>query len=113
MSGITDNRPGLQRLFRARDAARERHHRIGVYSFSRLFRDHRLLEHYRRKLKRVGIRIVAITQDVGQDAEGSLVRSVLGNFDQYQSRQAAKFTPDTVRRKAADGFWTGAVPPFG
>lgn len=39
---------------------------IGTYSFSRLFRDHYLLEHYRRKLKRAGVGIVAITQEVGR-----------------------------------------------
>lgn len=86
---------------------------IGVYSFSRLFRNHYLLEHYRRRLKRAGVRIVAITQEVGQDAEGDLVRSVLSNFDEYQSRQTAKFTRDTMSRNAEAGFWNGAVPPFG
>lgn len=112
-SGTTDNRPGFQSLIehamRSGDGITE----IGVYSFSRLFRDHYLLEHYRRKLKRVGVKIVAITQEVGQDAEGDLVRSVLSNFDEYQSRQTAKFTMDTMRRNAEAGFWNGAVAPFG
>ena len=86
---------------------------IGVYSFSRLFRDHYLLELYRHKLKRAWVHIVAITQEVGQDAEGDLVRGVLANFEEYRSRQTAKVTMDTMRRNAEAGFWNGAVPPFG
>jgi site-specific DNA recombinase len=113
LSGTTDNRPGLQALFEHAMRPGGGITEIGVYSFSRLFRDHYLLEHYRRKLKRAGVRIVAITQEVGQDAEGDLVRSVLSNFDEYQSRQTAKFTIDTMRRNAEAGFWNGAVTPFG
>ncbi|RYY28390.1 MAG: recombinase family protein [Sphingomonadales bacterium] len=113
LSGTTDNRPGLQALFEHALGAGSGITEIGVYSFSRLFRDHYLLEHYRRKLKRAGIRLVAITQEVGHDAEGDLVRSVLSNFDEYQSRQTAKFTLDTMMRNAEAGFWNGAVPPFG
>ena len=66
LSGTTDNRPGLQALFEHAMRPGSGITEIGVYSFSRLFRDHYLLEHYRRKLKRAGVRIVAITQEVGQ-----------------------------------------------
>ncbi len=38
---------------------------------------------------------------------------MLSNFDEYQSRQTAKFTRDTMKRNAEAGFWNGAVPPFG
>ena len=113
LSGTNDNRPGLQAMFEEAMRPGSGITEIAAYSFSRLFRDHYLLEHYRRKLKRVGVRIVAITQDVGEDAEGDLVRSVLANFDEYQSRQTGKFTQDTMRRNAQAGFWNGAVAPFG
>lgn len=49
---------------------------IGVYSFSRLFRNHHLLEQYRRKLKHA-VKIVAIAREVGQDVQGGdLIRLV-------------------------------------
>lgn len=112
-SGTDDNRRGLQALIEhalRRDSGITM---IVIYSFSRLFRDHYLLEHYRRKLKRVGVAIVAVTQDVGIDAEGDLVRSVLANFDEYQSRQTGKFTRDTMLKNAAAGYWNGSIAPFG
>ena len=113
LSGTTDNRPGLQAMFEHATRPGSGITEIGVYSFSRLFRDHYLFEHHRRRLKRAGVRIVAITQEVGHDAEGDLVRGVLSNFDEYQSRQTAKYTFDTMMRNAEAGFWNGAVPPFG
>ena len=113
LSGTNDNRPGLQAMIEHAMRPGSGITEIATYSFSRLFRDHYLLEHYRRKLKRAGVGIIAITQDVGQDAEGDLVRSVLSNFDEYQSRQTGKYTQDTMRRNAEAGFWNGAVPPFG
>ncbi|MBX9732321.1 MAG: recombinase family protein, partial [Sphingomonas sp.] len=112
-SGTTDNRPGFQALFEHAMRPGSGITQIGVYSFSRLFRDHYLLELYRRKLKRAWAHIVAITQEVGQDAEGDLVRGALANFDEYRSRQTAKVTMDTMRRNAEAGFWNGAVSPFG
>ncbi len=113
LSGTTDNRPGLQALFEHALRPGSGITEIGIYTFSRLFRDHYLLEHHRRRLKRAGVRIVAITQEVGHDAEGDLVRGVLSSFDEYQSRQTAKFTLDTMMRNAEAGYWNGAVPPFG
>lgn len=71
LSGTTDNRPGLQALFEHALRPCAGTAEIGVYSFSRLFRDHYLLEHYRRKLKRAGVRLIAITQEVGRDAEAT------------------------------------------
>ena len=112
-SGTDDNRRGLQAMFEHALQPASGIDAIAVYSYSRLFRDHYLLEHYRRKLKRAGVTIIAVTQEVGADAEGDLVRSVLANFDEYQSRQTGKFTRDTMLKNAAAGYWNGSVPPFG
>ncbi len=69
LSGTTENRPGLQALFEHAMRPGSGITEIGVYSFSRLFRDHHLLEHHRRRLKRAGVRIVAITQDAAHSAD--------------------------------------------
>ena len=112
-TGTDDNRKGLQALFEHALRPDSGITMVVIYSFSRLFRDNYLLEHYRRRLKRGGVIIVAVTQDVGIDAEGDLVRSVLSNFDEYQSRQTGKFTRDTMLKNAAAGYWNGSIAPFG
>ena len=113
LSGTNDNRPGLQALMEHATRADSGVTQVVAYSFSRLFRDQFLLEDYRRKLKRAGVGMVAITQEVGQGAEGDLIRSVLAGFDEYQSQQTAKFTRDTMTRNAKDGFWNGSTAPLG
>ena len=65
--------PPLAGIIRACAAFRNGVTEIGVFSFSRLFRDHFLLKHHRRRLKRAGVCVVAITQEVGHDVEGDLV----------------------------------------
>jgi site-specific DNA recombinase len=112
-SATNDNRPGLQGMFAEAMRPGSGITEIVVYSFSRLFRDNYLLEHYRRKLKRAGVKLIAITQEVGEDAEGDLVRGVLSKFDEYQSAQTGKCTRDSMLRNAAAGFWNGSIAPFG
>lgn len=75
LSGTSDNRPGLQALFEHALRPGSGITEIGVYSLCRLFRDPDLLEHHRRKLKRAGLRLVAITQDIEQRADGDFVRT--------------------------------------
>ncbi len=75
LSGSSDDRPGLQALFEHALRPGSGITEIGVYSLCRLFRDPDLLDHHRRKLKRAGIRLVAIPQEVGQDADGDVVRT--------------------------------------
>lgn len=60
LSGAIDDRPGLQALLEHVLRPGSGVVEIGVYSSSRLLRD--LLEHYRRKPKRAGVRVVSITR---------------------------------------------------
>lgn len=75
LSGTSDNRPGLQTLFEQALRPGSGITEIGVYSVCRLFRDPDLLDHHRGKLKRAGVRLVAIPQEVAQDADGDLVHT--------------------------------------
>ena len=76
LSGTSDNRPGLQALFEHAVRPGSDITEIGVHSLSRLIRNRDVLEHYRSKLKRAGVRIVAITEEIDQDAAGDFVRKI-------------------------------------
>lgn len=73
--GATDNRPGLQGLIERAARFGSCVTEIGVFSFSRLFRDHGAFEQCHRKLKRAGVRVVAITQEISSNAESDFVRN--------------------------------------
>lgn len=71
LSGRTDNRLGLQALFEHALHPGSGITEIGVYSFSRLFRNNSRLEHHQRQLEHAGVRLVAIRDEVGTANNGS------------------------------------------
>ncbi|WP_172265710.1 recombinase family protein [Caulobacter sp. RHG1] len=108
-----DRRPAFQRMIDTAMAKPPPFHVILVHSFSRFFRDQFLFEFYARKLAKNGVRIVSITQEVGDDPMGVMVRQMMNLFDEYQSRENAKHTLRAMKENARQGFWNGSHPPMG
>jgi site-specific DNA recombinase len=86
LSGTTDNRPELQRLLEIATSGGTPIDVVVVHSLSRFMRDAFLQEMHVRRLAKAGVRLVSMTQDVGDEPVGVMVRQ---------------------------GFWNGAAPPFG
>ena len=86
---------------------------IIVHSFSRFFRDQFQLEFYVRRLAKNGIRLISITQDLGDDPMSVMMRQIMALFDEYQSKENAKHTLRAMRENARQGYWNGSRPPFG
>ena len=112
-SATDDKRLAFQRMM---DAASERpapFDMVLVHSFSRFFRDQFQLEFYVRKLAKDGIRLVSITQELGDDPMSNMIRQIMALFDEYQSKENAKHTLRVMKENARQGFWNGALPPIG
>ncbi len=86
---------------------------IVVHSFSRFFRDHFELEFHVRKLARNGVKLVSITQEMGDDPMHVMMRQIMALFDEYQSKENAKHVLEAMKENARQGFWNGSLPPFG
>jgi DNA invertase Pin-like site-specific DNA recombinase len=88
---------------------------ILVHSYSRFFREAFEQEFYLRKLAKHGVKVVSITQPVGDEAEPvhAMMRKVIALFDEYQSRENAKHVIRSMKENARQGFWNGATPPLG
>ncbi|SEE64462.1 Recombinase zinc beta ribbon domain-containing protein [Rhizobiales bacterium GAS188] len=86
---------------------------ILVHSFSRFFRDQFQLEFYVRKLAKNGVRLVSVTQDLGDDPMSVMMRQIMALFDEYQSKENAKHTLRAMRENARQGYWNGSRPPYG
>ena len=112
-SATDDNRPQFQAMIETATARDRPYDLIIVHSFSRFFRDQFEFERYRRKLAKAKVKLVSITQDVGEGATGDLVRSILSKFDEYQSAETAKHVRRSMVANAWDGFWNGSRPPLG
>jgi site-specific DNA recombinase len=88
---------------------------IVVHSYSRFFREAFEQEFYLRKLSKHGVRVVSITQPVGDETEPvqAMMRKVIALFDEYQSKENAKHVIRSMKENARQGFWNGATCPLG
>ncbi|WP_454850465.1 recombinase family protein [Rhizobium binxianense] len=108
-----DRRPAFQSMIEAAMTKPPVFTVIVVHSFSRFFRDQFQFEFYVRKLAKNGVRLISITQDLGEDAMGNMVRQIMTLFDEYQSKENAKHTLRAMKENARQGYWNGALPPIG
>jgi len=112
-SAADDRRPEFQKMMDAGLARSAAFDFIVVHSLSRFLRDQFQLEFYVRNLAKNGVRLVSITQDLGDDPMSNMIRQIMALFDEYQSRENAKHTLRAMKENARQGYWNGALPPIG
>jgi DNA invertase Pin-like site-specific DNA recombinase len=113
VSTTDDRRPEFQRMIDVATAKPPAFDVIVVHSFSRFFRDQFQLEFYVRRLAKNGVRLVSITQELGDAPMGNMIRQIMALFDEYQSKENAKHTLRAMKENALQGFWNGSLPLIG
>jgi site-specific DNA recombinase len=110
-----DRRPVFQQMIERACDGEQAFDLILVHSYSRFFREAFEQEFYLRKLAKHGVRVVSITQPVGDDSEPvhAMMRKVIALFDEYQSKENAKHVIRSMKENARQGFWNGATAPLG
>ena len=112
-TATNDRRPEFQRMIEAGTTKPSPFDVVVVHSFSRFFRDHFELEFYVRKLAKNGVKLVSITQEMGDDPMHVMMRQIMALFDEYQSKENAKHVLRAMNENARQGFWNGALSPIG
>ncbi|MFL1875830.1 recombinase family protein [Hansschlegelia beijingensis] len=112
-SATDDSRPEFQKMIERASADDQPFDVIVVHSYSRFFRDAFGLEMYVRRLAKVGVRLVSITQELGDDPAQVMMRQVIALFDEYQSRENAKHVLRAMKENARQGFYNGSRAPLG
>ena len=59
------------------------------------------------------MRLVSITQDLGDDPMSVMMRQIMTLFDEYQSKENAKHVLRAMKENARQGYWNGSRAPFG
>src|ERR1700730_814300 len=110
-----DRRPAFQQMIERACDGEHAFDIIVVHSYSRFFREAFEQEFYLRKLAKHGVRVVSITQPVGDETEPvhAMMRKVIALFDEYQSKENAKHVIRSMKENARQGLWNGATPPLG
>ena len=114
-SAGNDRRPVFQQMIERASDGENAFDVIVVHSYSRFFREAFEQEFYLRKLSKHGVRVVSITQPVGDETEPvhAMMRKVIALFDEYQSKENAKHVIRSMKENARQGFWNGATCPLG
>ncbi|MFG1258180.1 recombinase family protein [Xanthobacter flavus] len=112
-SAMDDNRHEFQRMIERACDDDHPFDVVVVHSFSRFFRDAFGLEMYIRRLAKHGVRLISITQELGDDPAQVMMRQVIALFDEYQSRENAKHVLRAMKENARQGFYNGARLPLG
>ena len=105
-SATNDRRPEFQRMIEAGISKPAPFDVVVVHSFSRFFHDHFELEFYVRKLAKNGIKLVSITQEMGDDPMHVMMRQIMALFDEYQSKENAKHVLRALKAVAL-GYYPG------
>ena len=110
-----DRRPVFQQMIERACDGEQAFDLILVHSYSRFFREAFEQEFYLRKLAKHGVKVVSITQPVGDESEPvhAMMRKVIALFDEYQSKENAKHVIRSMKENARQGFWNGATAPLG
>jgi DNA invertase Pin-like site-specific DNA recombinase len=112
-SATDDRRPSFQKMMEDAASKPWPFDVIVVHSYSRFYRDAVEAGVHLKRLKRLGIRLVSVTQPTAEDATGEMIRQILLAFDGYQSKENAKHTLRAMKQNAREGYWNGAPPPYG
>ena len=110
-----DRRPVFQQMIERACDGEQAFDLIVVHSYSRFFREAFEQEFYLRKLAKYGVRVISITQPVGDEREPvhAMMRKIIALFDEYQSKENAKHVIRSMKENARQGFWNGAICPLG
>ncbi|MDW3195861.1 MAG: recombinase family protein [Cytophagales bacterium] len=112
-SATDDRRPIFQKMISEACSNNHPFDVILVYSYSRFFRDAVDSGVYRRKLEKYNVSVDSITQDFGDGHDGELLKQIIAAVDEHASKENGKNVLSRMIENAKQGFWNGAVPPFG
>lgn len=112
-SATVDSRPVFQEMIHRVSNGEEAIHAIIVHSLSRAFRNVTDLAVYLRDLRKIGIRLTSVTQDVDDSPIGKFVTLFYGLVDEMNSAENSKHVRRARRENARRGFFNGSKAPYG
>jgi site-specific DNA recombinase len=108
-----DKRPAFQDMINDATLKEAPFQAIIVHSLSRFFRDLVMGAIYEKKLRKAGVQLISITQNMQNDPAGEMQRHIIMMFDEYQSKETAKHVLRGMNENARQGYFNGSKAPFG
>ena len=111
ISGKTDNRPEFQHMLE--DSEKKHFQYILVYQLDRFSRNRYDSAIYKNKLKKFGIRVLSVRENISEDASGILMESVLEGMAEYYSAELGQKIKRGMDINASKCLSTGGNVAFG
>ena len=110
-SATTDNRPEFQQMIR--DSSLGLFDAIIVHKLDRFSRDRFDSAFYKHQLRKNGIRLISVLENLDDSPESIILESVLEGMAEYYSRNLAREVMKGMKETALRCKHTGGKPPLG
>lgn len=110
-SATTDDRPGFLQMIQ--DSSKGLFSAVIVHKLDRFSRDRYDSAFYKRQLKKNGVRLISVLENLDDSPESIILESVLEGMAEYYSRNLAREVMKGMRETALQCKHTGGKPPLG
>ena len=110
-SATTDDRPGFLQMIQ--DSALGLFDAVIVHKLDRFSRDRYDSAFYKRQLKKNGVRLISVLENLDDSPESIILESVLEGMAEYYSRNLAREVMKGMKETALQCKHTGGKPPLG
>jgi site-specific DNA recombinase len=110
-SATSDQRPEFQRMIK--DSSSGLFNMVIVHKLDRFSRDRYDSAFYKRLLKRNGVVLRSVVENLDESAESVVLESVLEGMAEYYSKNLAREVEKGKRENALKGKHAGGIPPLG
>lgn len=111
ITGTRDLRPDFQRMIT--DAEKKQFEMVIVWKLDRFARNRYDSAIYKARLKKYGVRVVSVKENITDNPEGIILEGLLESMAEYYSANLSQNIRRGIRESIAKGHYLGGQPPFG
>lgn len=111
LTGTKDDRPDFQRMIK--DAEKRQFQIIIVWKLDRFARNRYDSAIYKRQLKKYGVRVVSVMENITDSPEGIILEGLLESMAEYYSANLSENIRRGQQASLAKGCYCGGSVPFG
>lgn len=111
MSGTKDTRPDFQRMIE--DASKRQFELVIVWKLDRFARNRYDSAIYKARLKKYGVRVVSVKENISDSPEGIILEGLLESMAEYYSANLSQNIKRGQRDSIANGKFCGGRVPYG
>lgn len=111
LTGTKDARPDFQRMIR--DAEKKQFQLVIVWKLDRFARNRYDSAIYKAKLKKYGVRVVSVMENITDSPEGIILEGLLESMAEYYSANLSENVKRGQRESVSKGRFLGSRPPYG